>query len=346
MRKLIFLAAFLPGVATAQYSGPTYNPANVHITGGTAAFTGTVSTTGNLNVQGSVNSTQNTNPASTTNSGVALTAAPNVADVVFYDSTKATDNHIAELIWFQGCLQSRFKSDSQSSAVAPLAVCGGYASGITGIASNTGSGSWTNTGPFGVTQAGGNGILLTPSANGGAPTLATNGANSNVSLNISTQGGGGINLNSSTAVTGNLSLTGTLTSYNSIATTANGVPILIASSAKANQAADVGNTALATVPASGLYRVSVYQVCTQAATTSSTIPTVAVDFTDADTGVVAPATVGGTLTSNLKGAYQQSSIVISAQQGSTIQWSTSGYASSGATPMQFTVRVLLEYLGG
>jgi hypothetical protein len=229
MKNVLALLLLLPSLALAQMYGPPYNPSNtqingqpagtmanqnanaVAITGGTAAFTGTVSTTGNLNVQGSINSTQNTNPASITNSGVALTAAPNVADVVYYDSTKATDNHIGELIWFQGCLQSRFKSDAQSSAVTPFSVCGGYGSGITGISSNSGSGSFTNTGPLGVTQSNGNGIVLTPSANGGTPTLMTNGANVNVSLNISTQGSGGINLNSATSVTGNLSVSGTST---------------------------------------------------------------------------------------------------------------------------------------
>jgi hypothetical protein len=136
-----------------------------------------------------------------------------------------------------------------------------------------------------------------------------------------------------------------LTSYNEISLVGNGFALIVAQSAKTNQAADVGNTVLGTVPVSGLYRVSIYEVCTQAATTSSTLPSITVDFTDADTGVTAPATIGGTITTNTKGAYQQGSVVVSAQQGSTIQWNTSGYASSGATPMQFTVRVTLEYLG-
>jgi hypothetical protein len=123
------------------------------------------------------------------------------------------------------------------------------------------------------------------------------------------------------------------------------VPQIVARGARANQAADIGNQTLYTVPVSGTYRVSVYEVTTQAATTSSTLPPVQVTYTDADTGVVAPATVGGTITTNTKGAYQQGSVIISAQQGSTIQWNASGYVSSGATPMQYTVRVVAEFLG-
>jgi hypothetical protein len=208
MRKLLLLLAFLPAFAFGQYYGPVYNPANVKITGGTAAFTGTISTTGNVNVQGNISSTNNINPAGTTNSGVALSASPNVADVLLFDSTQSANNRTYEMLAFQGCQQFRFKNDAGSSATAWLNACGGYAAGVTSIAS---TGPWTHTGTFGVAQSGGNGIALQPSANGGTPTLTTNGANSNVSLNISTQGGGGINLNSATAVTGTFSVTSTST---------------------------------------------------------------------------------------------------------------------------------------
>jgi hypothetical protein len=330
MRKFLFLLALLPALAFGQYYGPVYNPANVAITGGTAAFTGTVSTTGNINIQGALSSTANTNPASVTNSGVALNfAAPGGGDIDMFDSTQTANNRTGSILFYSGAMRFRFYNDSHGTAVEPLVITGGQASGvasialststagltlgpsgaitssspssswqhtgnftvqsgaisssagagiasatnsgvnlnyggtygmvslydstraannrsadwlfinggmqlrfandgytafatalnisggqasgITGITSTSGSGSWTHTGTFGVTQSGGNGIALQPSANGGTPTLTTNGANSNVSLNISTQGSGGINLNSATAVTGTFSVTSTST---------------------------------------------------------------------------------------------------------------------------------------
>lgn len=121
---------------------------------------------GNVNVQGTISSTQNTQPASITNSGVALTASPTVADEIYYNSPYTANNRIAEQIWFGNCLQSRFKSDDQSTAVVPLALCGGQGTGITGITSNSGSGTWAHTGNFSVTGTGSFGGSLACTANG------------------------------------------------------------------------------------------------------------------------------------------------------------------------------------
>jgi len=116
------------------------------------SVSGDVKVTGNVNVQGTVNSTINTLPASITNSGVALTANPNVADEVYYDSTQTANNRIVEAIWFQGAYQLRFKNDSQASALAALQITGGQASGVTGITSTSGSGNWVHTGGFQATS--------------------------------------------------------------------------------------------------------------------------------------------------------------------------------------------------
>lgn len=130
---------------------------------GTASptFTGTVTAaninaTGAVNVQGNISSTVNTNPAGTTNSGVALTAAPNVASVSFYDSTKAANSRTGEWIFFQGAMQLRFKNDAGDQATPVIAAAGGY-NAVTGVTSNSGSGTWAHTGKFsasGVTLIG------------------------------------------------------------------------------------------------------------------------------------------------------------------------------------------------
>jgi len=132
----------------------------------TGAF-GTVTATGNVNVQGTVNSTANTSPASITNSGVALSASPSVADVVYYDSTRTTNNHIADALWLSGSYSLRFKSDDQASAATFFSAAGGQASGITGITSNSGSGSWVHTGGFSAAT------LTSTVATGTSPISAT-----------------------------------------------------------------------------------------------------------------------------------------------------------------------------
>lgn len=172
MQKLAFLLLLLPALASAQYSGPIYNPANVKITGGTAAFTGTVTTTGNVNVQGNVSSTSNTQPASPTNSGVALNATPNIADVQMFDSTQTTNNRTAEWIFWSGAASLRFANDAHSQVQVPFSVTGGQATGITSISSNSGTGSWTHTGNMAVSGAliAGSGTLNVYSAAGVAVT--------------------------------------------------------------------------------------------------------------------------------------------------------------------------------
>lgn len=116
----------------------------------------------------------------------------------------------------------------------------------------------------------------------------------------------------------------------------------------AAQAANITATTIYAVPAggAGLYRVSAYAVETQAATTSSTLPNVGVLWTDSDSNVALSAnTVTPTNTANAAGAFGPGDIVISAKGGTNIQFQTSNYASSGATPMQYAVHLRVEYLG-
>lgn len=114
------------------------------------------------------------------------------------------------------------------------------------------------------------------------------------------------------------------------------------------QAANIGATTVYAVPGdrAGLYRVSAYAVVTQAATTSSTLPNVGVLWTDNDANVALSAnTVTSSNNANAPGAFGNGDAVISARAGTNIQFQTSNYASSGATPMQYAVHLRLEYLG-
>lgn len=121
------------------------------------------------------------------------------------------------------------------------------------------------------------------------------------------------------------------------------------------QSADVtAQNLIASVPNAAVYRVSCELKITQAATISSTLPACFIGYTDADTSTVTtkmitpnwaattPSCSGST--TNTVGNSCGGSAIITAKAGTAISYSTSGYASSGATPMQFTIRGRAELL--
>jgi hypothetical protein len=116
------------------------------------------------------------------------------------------------------------------------------------------------------------------------------------------------------------------------------------------QGANIGATTLVTPGANGYYEYSCYIVITQAATTSSTLPACNVSYTDADSGVVKTIPATATQTTNSVGAigaYASGQIldfpvVIYAKSGTAIQYSTTGYVTSGATSMQYALHIRLR----
>lgn len=124
------------------------------------------------------------------------------------------------------------------------------------------------------------------------------------------------------------------------------LPAIVAVDGKSAQSANVNSPTFYAVPTSGMYRVSAFVVISQAATTSSTMPSVSVSYTEATTGtVVQDNNITAQGTTNLVGLHSGGTAIISAQQGSNIGYTTSGYASVGATPMQFSVHIKVEFLG-
>lgn len=143
-------------------------------------------------------------------------------------------------------------------------------------------------------------------------------------------------------------VTGTLSSYNGISTVANGVSIVVAQVNTSPTAANISPTTIFTVPTGkgGMYRAVCYGVVSTAATTSSTLPNIGINWTDNITGTpLSATTVTSTNPANAVGAFAQGIQVFNAASGSTIQYLTSNYASSGATAMQYNVYIRLEYLG-
>jgi hypothetical protein len=143
---------FAPGagasavIATTQSVAAGYLP----LTGGTV--TGSLATTGNVSVQGNLSSTANTQPAGPTNSGVSLGGSPTYAFIGMYDQSLTANNRTSQIIFLSGQTQFRLANDASSATANWLVASGGYASGITGITSNSGSGTWAHTGAFSATS--------------------------------------------------------------------------------------------------------------------------------------------------------------------------------------------------
>lgn len=143
-----------------------------------------------------------------------------------------------------------------------------------------------------------------------------------------------------------IATTGKLTNYNGIATVGNGVPSLLATIDATTQAANIATATLYAVPATGMYRVSIYITVTQAATTSSTMPSTTITYTDGNSGSNAHSTTT-TATSagnSVTTTFAQTTYILYAKTGTNIQYATGSYASSGATPMQYALRIKVEAL--
>ncbi|MDA8170301.1 MAG: glycosyl hydrolase family 28-related protein [Nitrospiraceae bacterium] len=139
-------------------------------------------------------------------------------------------------------------------------------------------------------------------------------------------------------------LAGEIKTYNGIATAAVGMPAIYAAADPTAQGAAISNTVIYTPPANGRYRVSAYIVVTQAATTSSTMPAVNVGYTCADNSTAQSIPLTSTSAGNTLTTLASGSAIIDAKGGVPITFSASGYASSGATPMQYALHIRVEAL--
>jgi hypothetical protein len=120
-----------------------------------------------------------------------------------------------------------------------------------------------------------------------------------------------------------------------------------------SQAANISGTQLCILPSfNALYRIHCYVVVTQAATTSSTMPACLIAWTDSDSGVSQSAvqitsssganTLGLNSLNVATSGNTTGTALISGKPGSVVNFQTSGYASSGATPMQYAIHIRTE----
>jgi hypothetical protein len=133
------------------------------------------------------------------------------------------------------------------------------------------------------------------------------------------------------------------TEYNGNALVSAGLPSEIATVDVSARTTNQSGT-LFTPTANTMFRVNVYTAIDTVATTSSTLPSVSVTFTDPDSSVSQTVQVTPTNSGNATTTLQQGVAVIYAKSGVAITYANAGYASSGATAMTFGLHIKLEQL--
>jgi len=123
-----------------------------------------------------------------------------------------------------------------------------------------------------------------------------------------------------------------------------GTPWQCATVGLAAQAASIGATTLWAVTVTGFYRISMAIKRTQIATTSSTLPSVTITWMDGDNSAAGSSAAIATNATNTLVAAVATQVVVYAKAGTNIQYSTAGYASVGATPLQYALRLKCEAL--
>lgn len=165
--------------------------------------------------------------------------------------------------------------------------------------------------------------------------------------------GGGIGYPNSVGGTNTLQATaGTFPSTTTVLPTVGGtLPGRTASIDPGSQSASIGSTLAYSVTQGGQYAVTIYGVISQAATTSSTLPTACVQWTDADSNgavqqIFNVTASGLTNTSNTTATFESGTITINPKVSTTVNYAFgaacpggSAYASVGGTPMLYIPHV-------
>jgi len=178
-------------------------------------------------------------------------------------------------------------------------------------------------------------------------TAFSSGTPVSASIAIDSSGNLDITLPSNQAVImPSLSVIGKIGAYNGAVTQGNGVPSEVFQVLATAQAANYNSGSpqtLFTPAVVGMWRVSAAQYLTQAATNSSTFPSLTLAWTD-PAGIARTATLAGTSTANSTTTTQTNSVTILTNNSTAVTIVSASYASSGATPMQYALAVTAEAL--
>lgn len=99
------------------------------------------------------------------------------------------------------------------------------------------------------------------------------------------------------------------------------------------------------LPQTGLYRLTAHIAVVVPGTVSSTLPSISVGYTDGDSAGAISGTVTNTSTGNTTSTIVTGEVILYGAISTPVTYSTSSYASSGATAMQYALHLRLEFLG-
>jgi hypothetical protein len=130
---------------------------------------------------------------------------------------------------------------------------------------------------------------------------------------------------------------GKVSAYASQALAGQGLPYVVGTTGLLSaQGANIGSTNLVASVAAGLYEVCSWIAVTRAATSSSTMPSVTIGWNN---GVAQTFQMSATSTSNTTTTNGKACTPVRAAASTAITYSTAGFASSGATSMQYELYV-------
>ena len=162
-----------------------------------------------------------------------------------------------------------------------------------------------------------------------------------------------VDITGTLGVSSTVTLTAKIGTYNNVATVANGIASIVATSDLTAQGAAIGATTIYAVPAAGagMYRITWMATITRAATTTATLggsTGFQAQFTDVNDSVVKlqnPTSQNNFTTSSNATGSTVSGVVVGYCKASTNLQYQFGYTSSGATSMQYDLSMRVEFLG-
>jgi hypothetical protein len=110
------------------------------------------------------------------------------------------------------------------------------------------------------------------------------------------------------------------------------------------QNANISATNIIASANQALYRVSAYIIVTTVDGTSSTLPSVAIGWTDNDNGQTQSFTLTPTNTGNTLTTFQEAVMILSSQAAAAITYATASYASHTPGTMKYALHIRLEQI--
>jgi hypothetical protein len=175
--------------------------------------------------------------------------------------------------------------------------------------------------------------------NSGTGTYMKSGSLASTWIGVLTQGTDAANVNATTVQ----NYTGLFTKYNGVLLQGSGIPSEAFSTNLPNQEANYAGGAAVTIAATaGIVRISYSQAITQAATSSSTFPSLTLAWHDVN-GISRTKVLVATSATNTT-AVEADGVTVITSNGAAVTVTSASYASAGLTPMAYDIAIVAEIM--